>query len=238
MSSTNFNTADRLIRMARKDAGLLQEGDDPSSEQVADGIDRLNDIINVQQTAGLKLWLQSDLNVPLVQGQGIYDIGPGGDVDMTKPMRVLDSGYYLDQFSNLRPLYMMAIGEYRQLSNPTQQGAITNYVVAKLQAILQVTLWLIPDYTAALGQCHLFIQQQVANFIGVTDATNFPNEWFIFLRWTLADELAIGQPESIMAKCALNAEKYRIMLEDWDVEDASTTFTPDTRMSGLTGRFR
>ena len=96
----NFNTPDRIIRMGLKDAGLLQEGDDPSPEQFADGMNRLNDLINFWQTQGIKVWLQSDLTVPLVEGKGTYTLGPTGDVVITKPTRVLDEGaFVLDYFS-------------------------------------------------------------------------------------------------------------------------------------------
>ena len=45
----------------------------------------------------------------------------------------------------------------------------------------------------------------------------------------LADELATGQPQPIMQRCEAKANQYRQALEDWDVEDASTSFAPDQR---------
>jgi len=78
----------------------------------------------------------------------------------------------------------------------------------------------------------------VTNFISVTETMNFPIEWRIALRWGLADELATGQPQAIMDRCQGRALAYRTMLEDWDVEDASTRFTADTRGYGFMGRFR
>lgn len=229
----NFNTPDRLIRMALKDAGLLQEGDDPSSEVIADCLSRLNDIINFEQTQGLKLWLQYDLTVPLVAGQSTYVIGPGGDINMTKPTRVLDDGYYLDSSNNRRSLILLSREEYMMLSNPTGQGAVTSYFPQKNLANITVILWLVPDSTAATGTVHLLIQQQVTNLVSVTDTMTFPLEWYMFLRWALAADIAVGQPEAVIARCQNYAEGYRKALEDWDVEDASTRFTPDTRAGGF-----
>lgn len=234
----NFNTADRIMRMGYKDAGLLQDGDDPTSEMVADGINRLNDIINLAQTQGLKLWLQFDLAITLTAGLGLYTLGPGGVVNMTKPMRILDDGYYVDSGGNSRPIIMMSMDEYLRLSNKTQQGPITSFVPQKLQTQINVTFWLIPDTFAAQGVAHLFIQQQVANFAGVTDTMNFPQEWFMWLRWAFASDCSNGQPQAIMDRCTLMAASYQKALEDWDVEDASTTFTPDQRVGYSSGRFR
>ena len=96
--------------------------------------------------------------------------------------------------------------------------------------------WLVPDATAAAGTAHLLIPQQITNFTGVTDTMNFPQEWFIGLRWMLADELAVGQPEAIMQRCEQRANMYRKMLEDWDVEDTATTFQPDMMQGNMAAR--
>lgn len=234
----NFNTPDRIIRMALKDAGLLQEGDDPSSETVADCFNRLNDLINFEQTRGLKLWLQYDLEIPLVAGQGTYTIGPGGTVDMTKPTRVLDSCYYEDSNGVNRPLLPLSRDDFMRLSNPTGEGAISSYFVQKNVANLEVHFWLVPDSTAATGTAHLLIQQQATNYVSVTDTMQFPVEWFLWLRWALASDVASGQPQAVLDRCRGFSEAYREALEDWDVEDASTSFAPDLRVGYGQGRFR
>jgi len=234
----NFGTPDRIIRMALKDAGLIQEGEDPSSEKLADGLDRLNDLINFEQTQGLKLWLQYDLAVPLVAGKGKYTINPTGDIAMTKPTRVLDNGYYLDVNNVRRPLMMMSRDEYTRLSNPTGQGPITSFFVDKQRTSMDVTFWLVPDSQAATGTAHLLIQQQAPNMVSLTDAVSFPIEWFLFARWALAHDLATGQPQAVIDRCQAFAEGYRVALEDWDVEDASTSFAPDQRAVYNTGAFR
>lgn len=226
----NFNTPDRLIRMALKDAGLLPEGEDPTSEQFADAMNRLNDIINLEQTQGLKLWLQYDLPLTLVAGTQAYTIGPGGQVNMTRPMRILDNGYYLNQDSSQRPIYMVSREEWNRLSNHAGQGPVTTYYVDKQQTYMKVHFWLIPDAEAALGTAHLLVQQQAANIVSLNDSINFPIEWFMWLRWALAEDLSTGQPEAIMNRCSAFSMKYRDMLQDWDVEDVSTSFTPDPRM--------
>lgn len=235
---TTFGTPDRIIRMAMTDAGLLQEGDDPTSEQFANYLNRLNDLINFWQTQGLKIWLQYDLAVPLVAGQGVYVIGSGGDVNMTRPTRVLDNGYYLDTNSIKRPLIMISRDEYTRLSQVVNQGALSSYFVQKNQLDLTVSFWLVPDSAAAQGTAHLLIQQQVQNMVSLTDTLNFPQEWFIALRWGLADEICTGQPAVIMQRCSEKAEFYRNALEAWDVEDASTLFQPDQRTAYVTGAFR
>ena len=223
--------------MAYKDAGLIQDGDEPSGEQYADGLMRLNDIANLWQTQGLKLWLNQDLAVPLVAGQGNYSLGPGGSVDMAKPLRVIES-YYLDSSGIRRPLVPLSWDDYFRLSQVNQVGQINSYFVNKQQFKLDLFFWNIPDALAATGTVHLLVQNQITQMVSLTDTTAFPLEWSMGLRWGLADELATGQPQAIMDRCEKRATAYRQALEDWDVEDAPTSFTPDQRALYATSSFR
>jgi len=237
MTAPADNTPISVINDAYFDAGLTQEGQTPNSEQIVTGMRKLTDLVNLWQTQGLKLWLNVDTPVPLVVNQGTYVLGPGSvtGVDMTKPLRVLE-GYYRDVNLIRRPLIPMSWNDYVRLSQVHQTGQINSYFVDKKQLQLDVFFWLVPDATAATGEAHLLLQTQVTNFISVTETLNFPVEWRIALRWGLADELATGQPQAIMDRCQQRSQMYRDMLENWDVEDAPTRFTPDSR--GLMRSFR
>lgn len=230
MTTPASNTPSAIIADGYFDAGLIQAGDEPDSEQIANGMRRLNDLINLMQTQGLKLWLLSDTAVPLVANQSTYTFMPGGDVSMTKPMRVLQ-GYYLSSTGSRSPLTVLSWEEWLRLSQTTgNPGALNSYFVDKQATVLNVSFWLTPDATAATGTAHVLLQQQVTNFINLTETMQFPQEWRIALRWGLADDLATGQPQAVQQRCAERAQAYRAMLEDWDVEDAPTRFTPDSQM--------
>ena len=237
MTAPNPNTPIAIISDAYFDAGLTQEGQSPNSEQIVTGMRKLTDIINLWQTQGLKLWLNVDTTVPLVAGTGTYTFSPTGTVIMPKPPRAIDA-YYMDSNGIRRPLIPLSWNDYIRLSQVNTTGQINSYFVNKKQEELSVFFWLIPDATAATGTAHLLLQTQVTNFISVIETMNFPIEWRIALRWGLADELAIGQPQAIMDRCQQRAISYRTMLEDWDVEDAPTRFSPDSRGQYSTGKFR
>lgn len=229
------NTPYRLIAFAMEDAGLLQAGDEPSSEQYAKYLLRLYDLINLMQTQGLKLWLQLDQSITLVAGQASYTMLPGGNVNITRPLRALQ-GYYLDTNNIRRPLVPLSRDEYTRLSVTTTQGAVNSFFTDKLKDRLTIYFWLTPDATAATGTAHLLIQQQVTNPISLTEDIAFAPEWALALRWGLADDICTGQPQAIMDRCAARATAYRTALEDFDVEDTGTQFQPDRQGSG--GGFR
>lgn len=237
-----FNTPTLLITEAYRNAGKLDQESEPNSTQFAAGMNKLNTLINYEQTQGLKLWLDQDISIAapiLTAGTALYTLGPGGTVSLAgKPLRVLQ-GYYVDSANNRRPIDPpMAREEYYRLSNVVNQGAIVSYYVDKQQNTLNVYLWNTPDAEAALGTVHLIVQTQITNMVKLTDALSFPLEWFMYLQWALAEQLATGQPESVIARCERMAARFRTAIEGWDVEDASTRFVPDPRSMQDRGSFR
>lgn len=235
--AASFPTAQRIIQFAMRDAGILGEGEEPNSDQLAENTLRLIDLINMMITQGLKLFLWQDVPIPLVQGQAFYKIGPAQNVDMTKPLRAFQA-YFLDQNNIRRPLVVLSWDEYMRLSVINQQGSINSYFVDKQTNYLNVFFWLPPDATDALGTAHLLMETQVTSVVSITDTTGFPQEWFMALRWGLADDICTGMPAPIMQRCQTKALYYREMLEAWDVEDAPTMFAPDTRWGFIQGSFR
>lgn len=232
---STFNSAYRCIAMAMQNAGKLQEGQEPSSESIATNMNRMNDMISLWQTQGLKLWQTLDLPVTFMAGQPLYN---GVSLGATRNLRVI-SAYQVDSSGNRTPLQVLSWDEYTRLANTTQQGTPNSYFVDKQPTQLNVYFWLTPDATAASTYTgHLIVQQQIQTAVGILDTIDFPQEWFIALQWGLSAEICTGQPDSIVQRCESKAAQYRMMLENNDVEDAPTMFTPDQRSSYNTGNFR
>ena len=239
MASIVTNTAYGIIDDAMHDAGKLQEGQRPNSEQLASNLRRLNDLVNLWQTQGLKLFLQEEITVPLAVGQSLYVLGPSGPaVVMPKPSRMLQ-GYVLNTSNIRRPLVPISRDEWERLSQVVgNNGTINSYMVDKQAYSLNLNLWPAPDSVEVLNTAVFLTQIQANGPVFLTDASSFPQEWRIALRWGLADDISTGQPDSIMARCAQRALAYRSALEDWDVEDAATMFNVDSRFYNTQGKFR
>lgn len=232
MTTPAINTPYSIISDALFEAKIIQEGQTPDGDVLARNLRRLTEVVNLEATQGLKLFLQEDMSVTLVAGTATYTL----TVSSLKPLRV-QQGYYLDTLGNRRPIYPISWQEYLSLSNPTQQGAISQYFINKQATTLTATFWLTPDTEAATGTAHLLTQRQVSPPINLTTDTVFPIEWATFLKWALADESSSGQPTAVQQKCMMKAQAARTMLQDWDVEDTPTYFQVDARfVSG--SRFR
>jgi len=239
MATSVSNNAYGIIADAMVDAGLLQKGSRPDSEDLAVNMRRLNDIINLWQTQGLKLFLQEDVVVPLVIGQTQYVLGPSGPaVVMARPPRILQ-GFIVDPTNIRRPLVLISRDEWERLSQVTgNNGQINSFMVDKQAMQTNLNLWPAPDSVEVLNTASFLMQIQASNPLALTDQIGFPQEWRIALRWGLADDICTGQPQTIMDRCEKNAKKYRDALEDWDVEDAPTFFNVDSRFYQSGGRFR
>lgn len=232
----DFNTPERIIREAMLDAGLLQWGEDPTSEDYARYMGRLNDLVNLWQTQGIKLWVNQTVLVPLSVGVASYYLGPFGSIVSQKPPRVL-FGVYVDSGGRRRELGSLSWQEYHSLTDRSAQGPVLAYHVDKGVADTRVSFWRVPDASATTGSVELLIQAQIANMVSLVDAMSFPQEWYIALRWGLADEICSGQSQATQARCEMKAKEFRQALEDWDVEDAGTRFVADGRGQGGS-RFR
>lgn len=217
------NTVLGIIGDAMVDAGLLDEGEEPSSEQLASNMRRLCDIINVCQIEGIKLFLQEEITVNLVDGTNSYTITAPTVTPPAKHLRVLQ-GRIEDTDGNTRPVNPISWQEWNQLQQ-VSEGTVVSYFVDKQVSNLVVKVWNTPDAAEAENSLILLIHRQVLNPINLTENIAFPQEWRIYLRWALADDISTGQPQAIMDRCSERAQYYKELLEGWDVEDTPTRFT-------------
>jgi hypothetical protein len=216
-----FHTAERIIRHAMLDSGRLQLGAEASVEALQDARDRLADLIYAAQVSGIKLWLQNLRTVTLVAEQVSYDF------EDPRELRVIN-GWYVLTAGNRRELGQRAWQSFHSLGDLTQTGTPTEFFVNKQAGKITVTFWLIPNAQAATeGHVELLCQTQPTAPVELSDEIGFPKEWYLYLRWGLADDLTSGQHQSIVDKCAKKAQQYKELLEDWDVEDGPTHIEPD-----------
>lgn len=221
------NTVYGIIKDAMMDAGFLQEGEDPNSEQLSVYMRRLCDIINLWQTDGLKLFLLEEITVPLVAGQNLYTFNPPNGTFPQKHLRIIQGRIQTPQ-NEYRTINPISWQQWNTLQQ-TDQGAVTGYFVDKRATSLNVYVWNTPNTQEALNSLVLLVQTQAANPFNLESNVAFPQEWRIALRWGLADDICTGQPMAIMQRCSDRAQIYKAQLENWDVEDVPTQFTPDFR---------
>ncbi len=224
------NTFGWVLQQAFEAVGLVAEGQSLTSSQIQRGMNKLNEVVAFQLTKGLKLFTIQDVPITLTAGLNSYPLGPGqsGASIVPKPERI-DFAYFLGANTSDRvPLTAASQQEWTLLPSPSQ-GTPVNYFVDKQTTYLGLYVWPTPDATSATGKLHIILRKALVQGELYTQATGFPPEWFLPLMWSLAAEISIGQPIPIIQMAQAKAEQYMKAVEDWDVEDAETFFTPDSR---------
>lgn len=221
-----FFQAERLIRQALFDAGRLNAGGTPSDTLFEDCLQRLTDLVAHYQVKGCKLWLNALQSVMLEAGVKSYTLGPAGAIISEKPLRVLEGWYIITSNGSRRPLDSLSWNTYYGLGNVTTLGEVTGYFVDKQRENLVVHFWSTPSVSAAAnGSVELLVQRFYSGPTEITQDVLFPPEWYLALRWGLADELATTAPAALAARAAMRAREFLAELEAWDVEDAPVRFT-------------
>jgi len=245
MSSNYSINRDQIISLALRKLGVLEIGDTPDANSVANAAMSLNLLIKQFNTDGLKLWKVSELIVPLVSGQTSYTLGGSGSATMydalaptvaitDKPLKVIQ-GFYRNITSTPvvdTPVLLVSKQEYNVLGSKFSTGTANTifYDARKLNGILYV--YLTPDtYAQNNLQMHLIAQMPINDLSLATEVPDFPNEWMNCLVWNLADQLSMeyGVPMNSRQEIAQRAMAYKTQMSDWDVEAYSTFFAPDFR---------
>ena len=248
MSSTYTVTRDQIITLALRKLGVLELGETPDTDTIDNATMSLNLLIKQLSTEGLKLWKISELIVPLTISQTSYVLGGSTSTLMydslaptvaitDKPLKVVQGFYRNTQVTPYidTPVLLVSKQEYNVLGSKFSTGTANTifYDPRTLNGILYV--YLTPDLNASTNiELHLVAQMPLNDISGATEIPDFPNEWMNCLVWNLADQLALeyGVPMNSRQEITQRAGSYKAMLTDWDVEAASTSFSPDFRSTG------
>ena len=254
MSSTYSIDRDQIIALALRKLGVLELGDTPDVNSIANASMSLNLLVKQLNTEGLKLWKNSELIIPLTTTQTVYILGGPTSTLMydtqaptvaitDKPLKVIQGWYRNTQSTpNIdTPVMLLSKQEYNVLGSKGSTGTANSifYDVKKLNGILYV--YLTPDLDMSTNkELHIDVQLPLNDVLLSTDIPDFPNEWMNTLVWNLADQLAIeyGVPMNYRQEIAQRAQQYKAQLTDWDVEAASTFFAPEFRTTGYSSYAR
>ena len=239
MPTTTFSVnRNQVITSALRKLGVLELGEVPDAETIANGSFVLNLLIKQLATSGLRLWTIDEYILPLVANKTFYTIGPAltSDLATDRPLKVIQS--FLRNTSatpNIDiPMTLISKQEYNILGSKFSTGIVNSiyYDIRQTEGILHV--FLTPDANTSTNyELHFFGQRPLYDINSASDVPDFPNEWFNTLVWNLADQLAIeyGVPANHRQEIAMRAKAYLDQMDDWDVETTSTFFQPDMRMA-------
>lgn len=228
MTAAYTQTRDSVINGALRVLGVIGAGDTPSPQDYQTCSEALNLYIKQLQTKGMPLWKVEQILVPMVVGQNTYTIGPTGDIQTTRPLRVVMAFIRSPQDRDTT-LMVISRQEYMQQGYKPSQG-IPNQVYYDPQ-LGNGVLYIFNTPNATGWTIHLQVQLPVEDTLTPSNILDFPSEWFNCLKFGLADQLAMeyGAPQAIRMELAQRANNLEEIMTDWSQEEASTSFSPDYR---------
>jgi hypothetical protein len=239
MTTSYTVTGDQVIAGALRKLGAIDLAETVDATTTTNCLLQLNLMLKQWQAEGIKLWTITELTLPLVAAQTTYTMGPSGqNLTTDKPLKLVQC--FLRNTSvtpNIdMPMQILSRQEYNTLGSKASTGLINSVYFEPGVLNSTITVFLTPDTVTAAGYVlHMVVQQGIADQTTSGAAITFPNEWFNAIVWGLADQLAIeySVPSNHRQEIMLKAEKFRIQLVDWDVENTSIFFQPDMRMSAF-----
>lgn len=234
MTTTYSVTRDQVITAAFRKLGMVEPGGSLDPNLVSDASVILNLMIKMWAVDGLKLWTIDELVLPLVASKTSYIIGPGGDLNTNKPLKLIQAWLrntvVTPQIDT--PMQILSKQEYNILGSKASTGTANSVFLDPRVTTSILYAYLTPEtYTATTYQMHLVVQRMMSDLLLGTDIPDFPTEWMQALVWGLADQLAIENsvPANHRSEIAARALAYKEQMSSFDVEYASTFFTPDAR---------
>lgn len=236
---------DQLISASMRTLRVLQDGATPTANQITNGAEALNTLITNWQSNGLQLWTYQWLTIPCVVGKNTYTIGPtGADVTNVRPLRLMEEGCFIrNTISGQQldtPLVVLSRTDYANFGNKLSQGTINSIyyqpaIDSGLVTSPSVGYGTLYVYVTPIDATHSIIgnfQRPIYIMNNATDEFDFPAEWFLALRYGLAEILAdeYEVPDGRLMRVREQAQKHHDNVQDWSVEQSKFRFQPDFRM--------
>ena len=147
-------TARAIISAALKEIGVLAAGETPSSEDVGDGLTRLNRYVDYLQTQHLLVYTITRGTWTIVSGTASYTVGSGGDVNITRPVWV-DGISFQDTATSPTTEYPLAKLTEAEYAGLRQKAQTANYPRSfyynPTLATATVTFWPVPTSSTIEG---------------------------------------------------------------------------------------
>jgi len=190
--STDFSSSrDTIIKGALRKVGALAQGQTPTTNDVNDAAEALNNLAKAWMADGMPLWKLETYDFSLTDAVNTYRIGTGQTLATDKPQKIIQA-WIRETSSGLdTPLKMETLYDYNRLSNKSSTGRPIQLTYHPQRTFGDIYIYPTPDATIAAA-FDVFIRYQAPyeDFDAAGNEPDFPQEWFQALIYGLAYVLA------------------------------------------------
>jgi hypothetical protein len=111
-----------LVRKAMRKLRVLGVDQEPTARELADGLADLNLLRDSMNGDGMLIYARIAESFTLSASDGEYTIGPGGDMDTARPVRILEGEAFINDGSIQFPLAVMEQADWAAIPNTAIDG--------------------------------------------------------------------------------------------------------------------
>jgi len=221
-------TRDDIINAALRSLSVLDQASTANATDLTNCGQALNILMKEWADDGAPLWAIQWVQVPLVANTASYTIGPTGTVVLPyRPTRIM-SAFLRNNNNNIdNTLQIVSRTEYEMLGDKTSKS-----IVHQIYYDAQLPNGVVYCYNVPVDSNYtiwLSIQRPVQDI--TTGSQNFevPQEWFLSLKWSLAEEVALeyGADQQTLQYVTQKAAHFKQKAFDWQQEETSVYFSVD-----------
>lgn len=188
--TSTFNpTRDQIIKGALRLVGALSQGEEPTADQVTEASEALNMLVKAWESDSMPLWGLEEHTIDLVTGVNTYKIGTGQDIDIPKPLRILQAWNSNNNIDT--PMRLLTKQEYNMLGNKITQGVPIQFYYDVQRDYGKLKLFPTPSAIAEDSYTVSFVYQRpFEDFDSATNTADFPQEWIEAIKYGLAVRLS------------------------------------------------
>lgn len=180
-------TAGVLVRSSLRLIGAIATGETPTADEMNDGLSSLNDLIENLSTQNLAMYGSALETFPTVASQAVYTIGPGGNWNTNRPVRI--SGDAICTFNGVDfPVEIIGQNQYDAIALKTQlQPIVEQLLYVNTNPLGIITLWPVPSGIVNIG---INTDRILTNVTDVNTAMIFPPGYLLMMKHQLGILLA------------------------------------------------
>ena len=176
-------TSTTLIKRAIR---LLQEGTDPSDDELDQGLEGLNAMMGTWANDGLMCYAIRDESFNITNGTRSYTIGPSGDLNTTRPVSI-EGAYVIVSGVSYPVTVLETPQQYAGLPTKTQTADWPNAVYYEPDMPAGTLFcYLVPNQTVEL---HLLTKTPIGT-LALGDTISLPPGWEDAIAYNLAIALS------------------------------------------------
>lgn len=190
-NSTDFSSSrDTIIKGALRKVGALAQGQTPTTNNVNDAAEALNNLVKAWMADGMPLWKIATYNFNLTAATNKYTIGLSQTLNTSKPLKIIQAWIRNSSGVDI-PLKLETLYDYNRLSNKSAVGMPIQLTYHPQRVSGDIYVYPTPDATIA-NEYDIYIRYQAPyeDFDAANNEPDFPQEWFQALIYGLAYVLA------------------------------------------------